>query len=1298
MFIKKEDFLRKIPVRTLKTFTQRFHEGLVDAPLYSIYHFHDDSEKLGPSPQDGVVSLITANDENADSRIYVENIVELHKDNLHGRSAKTTLMRSADQRYHKMYPQFRKVIRLERVLEKRNNELIFNYNMISEIYPWVRRNRLNNYNQYASIHDTIITTATGLGTDRIQFISINLPRTIPTNEELKLFLHKETADVLSSFSSQNTYNLIKFYRYVMGLDVFPAGDDSNIIFRISDGLNSIYVPVAAIDEYRADEPTDSVAFELVNQIVDAFVEKRVAVVPDNVEVKTDVKVVSGKVSEPQTPFSSAQEYLVKKETAITSLANEAYEEGLISSAVRDGQIKLSNRYKTIPSPDGKGTVEDLLKYSQSTPRSMPESTVPDLAIVRDKSTLNNRVALMDKEYKDKFEEADRVETIMMLQNHGISVLDIKKEHVKDAASEYTIYKVQVKPLRGEISTFEFVNFDIDDTGVFKYGNVECRMAKQKFGFPIVKSSPRKVNLTSSHSKFFVETERNQASNYSEWLNKQLRILIMDGTLTDVNLGNSFDRSAKVDIVESTLRMTYKKFTFGDFKYDVSGKDTFTYKGKPVEVKDSVFYADNTSLGTLEDILGLETRKEPRPFAETELAGAYVSVGMLLSYWLGMKKFFDLIGCSYVEYEPKQRVEETRDNVILKFKDVKVVVNTSTLLQKYLVNGIQHFKNSIKLVEFDSLDKKKGYPLVLAGRGISRRQELAYKSLRNGWVDPVTFRKLESRSYPTDMVGILIKTVEMLTDHNHTNENDVDNSYIRGYSRTNDILYREMMKSLAEFERNPSAKRRFTMNPRAVEQAILSDAAVSPIETSSPSGLISNQNRIVHTGSGGRSNQTMNAKAREFDKSEMGIISESGTDDGKAGTVLYYSLNPNIVDLYGTPDREGEKNLGNILCAQTMTHPFSTRDDMKRTIFLRIQGNSIAPTIGNALMPIRTPVDLVIAHQCGDVFTLPTLAAGKVTELTDKFIEITYKDGTVKRMGLGEKISTNSGHMYSRMIVTDRRKGYVFEKGEIIAWDSMYFERDIIYPTQVAAYVGDPTIMALRETDATYEDSTANSAEVASKSKVPVIHCRDLKAEYDNNLKLKIKVGDHVNRDDIIAYLTPAGVEITDDETSIDYISMSSPKAESRGEIIRIECFYNGDYSEASDTVKAIINKTNRERKEESHYDSKVAPAGEVRTPTYIGTQFLSENSIVLRIYIRHEDVMSVGDKNSYATALKSIPGKIYSKPITTMKGTKIGGYFSGMGIFRRVITSAEGVMHGGTYLRQAGLNAAKLYRGESLDE
>lgn len=1324
MFAVESDFKNKYLVRK-NTGTPSRITTLVNAvPKAPIYHYINKSDNLGPEPTDLIVNAITEADES--KAVYVSHVTSLSIDDEKDKGYfgnKLPDERKLVQEYHKRYRQFTRVYDLDKTLDK-NYPMIINYQLLDKLYP-IKTRRPDTFKWLEDIYyDAIWRTASSLNTERVQFISIHPPRILKPISYYKEIIKSNRLTDIRKISNREDLILLDLFNYYLNNDedtIIGKYIDSvkNGVLTIRDDINVFYIATKDLVEWRNEDTPESTKLDWIYGLFEYLITLRPVA-----EVDTDVSyndhINSVKEDTIKEVKSSTPEVDVKLSHIADSVLVEAdklLSSGAITESEYKGNLKLATRYQTLPNPLGEGKLIDLLNEPDNI-TEVPESTVPDMKAVTDKGVLNNKVKRMDELYTSKYLEKHALRNILSLQKEGVIITNIKREVVEDAANKQVFYSVQCKPIKGERATFKIDIPSIKPDGTFKMGGVDYRMNKQRGEEPIVKLSDSAVVLTSAMSKLFVRRGARKANSYPEWLYANLLNLKELNYITDVKVGNVFRFDIPTPDTYSILAMRFKTFKFKDitFHLDYNTRNTLTKLDLDKVEKNgtlvgtvpgglllvdefSTFYTlinnKEVPLGTIEDIIGLDKTKIPKEFSEVTIKGKVVPVGVLLSSWMGIEPFFKYIDVKVVEHEANKRVVAD-DGVLLKFKDLKVVVYCESKLQELLVNGFTYFKDALKEVNYEDLGVTKNYNHIFASRGISISQYTHYERVERSWIDPITRDLLEGMREPTDIRNLFIRATELLTNKQHVEEHDGAYKINKGYNRINDILYKELMVGVAELNRgSTTAKRKFTINPKAVRMAIAMDAGVSPVAEANPLQVRTEQERITYSGAGGRSSQSMPGRIRKFHKNDMGVISGRYTDNGKAGTILYYSANPNIKGIYGQTDTGAEVTPSNLLSIGANINPFSMKDDPKRSAFADIQTDAWANVVGQRILPCRTGAELTVAQSAGNKFALATTEDGTITKLTDKGMVVTYKSGKTESVKLGRTFGSNAGKTIPHKMITDRKEGYKFKMGEILTWNPYFFERDWIEPTQVALLNGVPSFIALRETVLAYEDGSTQSKAFAEKLGSRVTHVRDILVNFDDNFKLLVKEGDTTESDTSLAHILPPGVEFTEDTTTLDYQSNTSPKAKYDGTIERIEVLYCGDTSEATSGIKSVINKGDKQRREEADFTGEF-PKGLIEQPTYIGQNFITRNACLVRIYITHIESFGRGDKMGYMHALKTVSGKIYSTRYHTVNGLDIDGDFSYKGVLARIVESPVYAGICNMMVRQIGLNGVKIYNGDKV--
>ena len=261
-----------------------------------------------------------------------------------------------------------------------------------------------------------------------------------------------------------------------------------------------------------------------------------------------------------------------------------------------------------------------------------------------------------------------------------------------------------------------------------------------------------------------------------------------------------------------------------------------------------------------------------------------------------------------------------------------------------------------------------------------------------------------------------------------------------------------------------------------------------------------------------------------------------------------------------------------------------------------------------------------------------------------------------------------------MKITDREVGYKFKKGEVLAWDSMFFDRDMIDPTRVVWKSGGLARIAFGEDQFTFEDSIGIVKSFSDSSTTPFLKPNDFKVEALQEIKLHVKVGDVVEYDQILCDIQnpeSAAFEVDDSGMfdGLDRLGIKQIKAKQSGKISKIEVLYNGDIEDWSDSLKAFIKKQDGVRAKSANYKKLTAKTGDVGGNTSVGKSKVYPGTAVVYIYIENTIKTTTADKFVVGNQMKGTVGFIYEHQIYTVDGRPVDMTFSLKSLLNRMVLS-----------------------------
>lgn len=353
-------------------------------------------------------------------------------------------------------------------------------------------------------------------------------------------------------------------------------------------------------------------------------------------------------------------------------------------------------------------------------------------------------------------------------------------------------------------------------------------------------------------------------------------------------------------------------------------------------------------------------------------------------------------------------------------------------------------------------------------------------------------------------------------------------------------------------------------------------------------------------------------------------------------------------------------------------------DGKRVAFTGIQHGSGIAANGYEVTGLRTGYEKVVAHRTNDNQAVAAEADGTVVVVTDDMVSVEYQDGDrtyIKSYKVGRYFGRHEGSIYPHDVVSNVKTGDKVKANDILAYNSKFFEPDLINPKQVNWKAGVIAATALIEGVDTLEDTNAISESLAGKMVAEITKTKTVTVRFDQAIHNLVKVGDNVTPETILCTIEDALTATSDAFTdksleTLQAISNQVPKAKIKGRIDRIEVFYNGDHDDMSDSVKALVEAADKLRRKESAVSPLLmAEHGKVDSNLRIDGKPVELDTIVIRIYISKDVGAIGGDKFVFANQLKTTTRRVLIGRNETMAGQPIDALFGKVSIDARIVLS-----------------------------
>lgn len=474
--------------------------------------------------------------------------------------------------------------------------------------------------------------------------------------------------------------------------------------------------------------------------------------------------------------------------------------------------------------------------------------------------------------------------------------------------------------------------------------------------PIRKLNPSKVALTSYYSKTFISRSEKKVHDYPGWMTNQIAARGLDTTddsISDVMLADVFDSYAVTPRIYSIMSKRFRSYRAGthEFFFDYNARHKhfgqewveaaerpgYTVIGRhlknPIVVDNldalyEIVDGKIQELGRFEDLLALKG-KQPLETVEVKVLNKQIPLGFLMGYLLGLDHLADLIKANPRRVPNGERLHVSDDEFVVKFEDESWVMSRNHKVAAMLFSGFNTYERSVQNYSAHLFNRKEIYLNVLEQNRVGVRYLREADLMMEMFVDPITRTILEEMKEPTDLIGLFVRSCELLMTDWSPSETDMRYMRVAGYERIPGAIYGELVRSIrGHRSRGSMANAKMEMKPFSVWQAITQDSANKLVEESNPLHNLKEKEELTYSGTGGRSSRSMVQRTRVFHDSDLGMISEATKDSGDVAITTFMTMDPNLTSLYGTTKPYDPKTDGpaKLVSTPMLFSPAADRED------------------------------------------------------------------------------------------------------------------------------------------------------------------------------------------------------------------------------------------------------------------------------------------------------------------------------------------------------------------------------------
>lgn len=349
--------------------------------------------------------------------------------------------------------------------------------------------------------------------------------------------------------------------------------------------------------------------------------------------------------------------------------------------------------------------------------------------------------------------------------------------------------------------------------------------------------------------------------------------------------------------------------------------------------------------------------------------------------------------------------------------------------------------------------------------------------------------------------------------------------------------------------------------------------------------------------------------------------------------------------------------------------------------------------------VRTGYEHIVAKRAGAGFSNIAKEDGTVTAVTETGVTVKYKDGTEEGFQLGRRYGNSGGLTLAHEMKTELAVGEKFKKDSVVTYHPGFFDKDVFNPGGVVFKMSTVARVALTETKGTHEDASSISQELARKLQTKTTKVKDVVVRFDQKITGVLTANTPVNHDTLLCLIEDKNTADSNlfDEASLNtlrLLSSQAPTAKVSGLLERVEVYYNGDKDDMHESIRQIVNRSDREIASRLSAQLKPALTGAADESFRVDGEPLLLDTVCIRFYITSDIAHGVGDKVVFSNQLKSVVSEIMEYDVKTETGETVDAIFGAQSVFNRIVNSPFIIGTTNVLLSIISKNAAKIYKGE----
>lgn len=901
----------------------------------------------------------------------------------------------------------------------------------------------------------------------------------------------------------------------------------------------------------------------------------------------------------------------------------------------------------------------------------------------------------------------------------LGVLDLEIEDKSTSEDLVDLYTVKFEDVNGKRFT---VKLDVpkfkDGKFLMLKGNIK-KVSGQLFLKPITKSDRDTVQIVSNYNKIFIGRFGQKSDIISDRVVKTLKknptgvkTTIGNNRVINMNYVIPYDYEYVAGLynkLETSNHIIYfnqeeirNKYDIKDngllpFAYDKYGKQVL-YVPNGATFSEMMYSILSSDSKNFKEIYDTTSASKKYKYSRASILNTEIPLIIVCAYSEGLTQVMNKANIKY-EFHDKKPKYNPHTNDCIRFEDGYLLYEL-TPQSSLFMNGLKDC--GLEMHSIGDINSRDMYLDILDRFGSRVILSDGLENFYDLMIDPKTKEVLEVLNLPTSYVEVLIYANGLLADTSYIKHTDM-NAY---RYRTNEIVsacvYSALANGYREYKqqiKNGKKDAVFSVKQNAVTNELLLLPTTSDFSIINPLYELEAINEVSYKGKVGmNSDRAYGLDKRSYNKTMINTIAMSTNFAGNVGINRQMTVNANIKDNLGFIDTNvKEEDMGiNTFCATELMTPMGAlHSDPMRTAMTFIQkAKHQMRTAKSHPAIITTGMDDAIPYMLTNTFVYKAKDNGKVIEIADNYIIIEYQDKSKDMIRMDPKIVKNSdGGFYSELkLISNLKLGETFKKNEILAYDPLCFSSDAGYNNNLTYHAGTMIKIAKIYTDESYEDSTIISEWLSEAMSSDVVLKKSHNFDPNTEILKMVNKGDPIEEGDTII-LFQQGFEDEDvkkllaklsdnDEGVIDELGRRKIKSKVTGWVDDIKIYRTVDIDELSPSLQKIVTKYesgikkikstckkhNIDKVNELEPDYKLEATGKLK----------NTNGVLIEIYLKYKDDLSVGDKIVFYDALKGVCRNKFSKgnePYTEFRpDEKIHAYLGLSSVIGRMVTSVDIVM------------------------